>query len=167
MADPAQAEVQQPQRIVSACRGNGPASAAGKIPDGPPKNREAGRLAASAAPVMFAGGFEKAIERLNQAIELDPDTPHFRLNRGSAYVGNRQFDKAIEDYDRAIALDSSSSLAFLARAEAYLKPSGCFPVTLAPTWSAVRSMRTSAYMTGLSKIWISRSGSIPSAPLVI
>ncbi|MEH2535567.1 tetratricopeptide (TPR) repeat protein [Bradyrhizobium sp. AZCC 1588] len=121
MADPAQAEDQQRQRIVSACRSNSPPSAAGKIPDGPPKNREAGRLAASAAPVMFAGGFEKAIERLNQAIELDPDNPHFRLNRGSAYAGNRQFDKAIEDYDRAIAIDPSSSLAFLARAEAYVR----------------------------------------------
>ena len=121
IGDLARAQDQQPRRVVSVCRSDAPPSAAGKIPDAPPKSKEARGLAANTAPLMFAGAFERLIERLNQAIEPDPDNPRLHINRGSAYLANQQFDKAIEDYDRGIALDPSSSIAFLGRAESYLR----------------------------------------------
>src|SRR6266702_5359104 len=103
--DPTYAQDQQSRQIVSACRSDTPPLASGKMPEVPPKSREATLLVRSSASFLFAGAYEKVVERLNQAAELDPDNARLYTSRGLARLRNRQVDKALDDYNHSISLD--------------------------------------------------------------
>ena len=73
--------------------------------------------------MLDQGPFDKAIAESTEAIRLDPKTAYAYKNRGSAYIGKREYDKAITDCTEAIRLDPKSAKAYAARAEAYTKKS--------------------------------------------
>lgn len=66
------------------------------------------------------GAFEKSIENLDAAIDLDPDFVVAIGFRGSLYDRAYDWPRAIEDYDRVIALDADNARALAARGRAYL-----------------------------------------------
>ena len=51
--------------------------------------------------------YEKAIEDISEAIDLDPNQPNNYNIRGEVYYELNEFEKAIEDASKAIALDPS------------------------------------------------------------
>jgi tetratricopeptide (TPR) repeat protein len=55
------------------------------------------------------GQYQRAINELNQAVELDPSCAAAYLNRGAAYNGLGQYERAIEDLNKAIQLDSTNA----------------------------------------------------------
>ena len=58
---------------------------------------------------------EQAIEKYDQAIELEPDHPGSYHNRGKTLMRMREFKQALPDLDRAIELNSNYFLAYHAR----------------------------------------------------
>jgi tetratricopeptide (TPR) repeat protein len=59
--------------------------------------------------------FDRAIEDLDQAIQLDPGFPDAFNFRGVAWAGEGQFERAIADFDRAIQLDANYAIAIYNR----------------------------------------------------
>ena len=62
---------------------------------------------------------QRAIELLNEAIQLDPDNALAYFNRGNIYANLGQYQRAIEDLDRAIQLEPDNALYYLDRGLAY------------------------------------------------
>jgi len=62
---------------------------------------------------------KKAIEYLNNAIKLQPDSSEAYVNRGVAYGNLGQHQRAIEDYNKAIRLKPDSAAAYYNRGIAY------------------------------------------------
>lgn len=119
---PVRAQDQQSRGIVSSCRSNTPPAASGKAPSIPPaKGREAQAAYIAASSFLRVGAYGKALERLNEAIEFDPDNARLYASRADAFLRNRQVDKALDDYNHSIAVDPTSSLAFLGRGEVYVR----------------------------------------------
>jgi tetratricopeptide (TPR) repeat protein len=58
----------------------------------------------SGAESLFAGEYEAAIEKLSEAIRLDPRHAPAYSSRGSAYLHTGESQAAIQDYDTAIRL---------------------------------------------------------------
>jgi tetratricopeptide (TPR) repeat protein len=56
------------------------------------------------AELVFAGEYEAAIEKLSEAIRLDPRYAPAYSSRGSAYLHTGESQAAIQDYDTAIRL---------------------------------------------------------------
>jgi hypothetical protein len=56
------------------------------------------------AELVFAGEYEAAIEKLSEAIRLDPRHAPAYSSRGSAYLHTGESQAAIQDYDTAIRL---------------------------------------------------------------
>ena len=66
------------------------------------------------------GGYDKAIERYTEAIELNPELAIAYYNRGVAYNDKDEFDLAIQDYTTAIELNPEHANAYNNRGEAWL-----------------------------------------------
>jgi len=49
--------------------------------------------------------FEKAVIKINQAIQLDPKNPKYHYQKGNALFMMEEYEKAISEYDEAIQLD--------------------------------------------------------------
>ena len=61
-----------------------------------------------------AAAADEALRDCNAALELKPDTPAWRVNRGLVYSNARQFDLAIKDYDEALRVKPGYVDAYLA-----------------------------------------------------
>ena len=57
-----------------------------------------------------SGDYEKAIEKYDEAIQLDPEYASTYGNRGHSYHALGQYQRAIQDYDEAIRLDPEYAL---------------------------------------------------------
>jgi Tfp pilus assembly protein PilF len=57
---------------------------------------------------MTAGEYDTALDRANEAIELDPDSARAYLVRGSIYENTEERTKAIEDFQRSADLAQST-----------------------------------------------------------
>jgi len=62
---------------------------------------------------------QKAIEYLNNAIQMQPNNASAYNSRGNAYADLRQYRRAIEDYNQAIRLKPDHAYAFINRGDAY------------------------------------------------
>ena len=56
--------------------------------------------------------FDLAIEELNQAITIDPNSPEGYLQRGMVYLDLGKYDEAIADFTQVITLDDSIARAY-------------------------------------------------------
>jgi tetratricopeptide (TPR) repeat protein len=65
------------------------------------------------------GQYDRAIQDLDQAIQLNPQHALAFINRGLAYNNKGQYDRAIQDYDQAIRLNPQFAEAFGTRGNAY------------------------------------------------
>ena len=89
------------------------------------KNLEAAALARAIA--LTAEGneeigkknFDKAIEKFNEAVSVNPSDSIAHYSRGRAYTEKRQFDNAIADFDQAIRLNATYAEAYDGRGAAY------------------------------------------------
>jgi tetratricopeptide (TPR) repeat protein len=63
----------------------------------------------------------RAIEVLDEAIRLDPNSSAAYNNRGIAYSDLGEYQQAIQDYDEAIRLDGVSIQAYLNRGVAHVE----------------------------------------------
>ena len=59
--------------------------------------------------------YEKGIEELNKAIQLDPDYAKAYYDRGLAYISLSQNQRAIRDFDKAIQLSPINGSDYTAR----------------------------------------------------
>ncbi|HON58162.1 MAG TPA: tetratricopeptide repeat protein [Smithella sp.] len=62
---------------------------------------------------------QKAVEYLDQLIELIPRNPRLFIKRGTAYYNMGQFQKAIENYSEAIKLSPTFPVPYYNRGNAY------------------------------------------------
>ncbi len=65
--------------------------------------------------------FDKAIDVLDRAIQVDPHEPQYWYQRAQCRCETGAYDKAISDLDRAITLNGDNFAYQYARADAYLK----------------------------------------------
>lgn len=63
--------------------------------------------------------YDKAIEKMNKAIELDPQDYYTYYYRGICYLELKDYQKAISDFDKAIELNPNYSDAYGARGLSY------------------------------------------------
>ena len=66
-------------------------------------------------PVPDPWGHQEAVAECTEAIRLDPDHPHARIERGDLKSRQGQYEGAIADYDQAIRLDPRNAEAYLNR----------------------------------------------------
>jgi Tfp pilus assembly protein PilF len=65
------------------------------------------------AMAEFVGqNYEKSIEELNRAVELDSEFKLAFLSRGSAYLKLERFKEARQDFDRVIEIDPTHARAY-------------------------------------------------------
>lgn len=74
-----------------------------------------------AADFAMQGNYERAIEAVDAAIDLDPDLPSAYYQRGMYYAHQEQCEKAIEDYSKAIELDPNAADFYYERGVCYRK----------------------------------------------
>ena len=65
------------------------------------------------------GDFDRAMQDLDQGVQLDPKNAVAYRNRGVAYESKGDHDRAIQDYNQAVRLDPKDALAYMARGRAY------------------------------------------------
>jgi lipoprotein NlpI len=65
------------------------------------------------------GENDRAIQNLDQAIRMKPDSPFAFSSRGSAYGGKGEVDRAIQDFDQAIRLQPDYADAYFNRGDAH------------------------------------------------
>jgi tetratricopeptide (TPR) repeat protein len=65
------------------------------------------------------GNYDKVIENLTKAIELNPNEAAAYNNRGNTYSDKKEYDKAIADYNEAIELNPNYAAAYNNRGSAY------------------------------------------------
>ncbi len=65
--------------------------------------------------------FERAIAHYNEAIRLNPDSPHYYCDRADAYIETGQFSRAMDDYGQAIRLRPYEGQFYSNRGNAYAK----------------------------------------------
>ena len=58
---------------------------------------------------------ELGLEKLEKAIEIEPDSPSNYLNRGIFYYLHNQWLLALEDFNRAIEINPSDAIAYCNR----------------------------------------------------
>jgi tetratricopeptide (TPR) repeat protein len=63
--------------------------------------------------------FDKAIEKYDEAVSLDPSFKLAYYSRGRVYLERRQLDEAIEDFDAVIRLDENYAEAHVGRGDVY------------------------------------------------
>ena len=65
---------------------------------------------------IIMGEPDRAVDDYTKAIELNPNDPEFRLNRGIAREAQQDYAGAMADYDAAIKLNDRFPLAYFNRA---------------------------------------------------
>ncbi len=75
--------------------------------------------------LIAKGDFEKAIEKMEQAVALDPLSLPLLCNLADAYAFARRFDEALAQYDKVIEMDPSFRRAFEGRGMIYLAKGEC------------------------------------------
>jgi tetratricopeptide (TPR) repeat protein len=63
--------------------------------------------------------FDKAIEKYNQAINLDPSYELAYFGRGRVYLERKQLDEALADFDEVIKLNANYAGAYVGRGDVY------------------------------------------------
>ena len=119
---PARAQDSPSGKTFSACR-IAPREALGDIRKPSPETKKGYTFILAATRFKFEGAYDRVIEQIDQAINLDPTNPRFYAERATARAADHQLSKAMEDLDHAISLDPSSSVAFLERGGLYIKMS--------------------------------------------
>ena len=76
-----------------------------------PSEQEFYTLHDAAQTAMDAGDFERAIQNLDKAIELNPQFADAFCNRGLAYVNLGRYARAMQDFDKAIELKPQFAIA--------------------------------------------------------
>jgi len=66
------------------------------------------------------GNYDGALERENQALDLDPGNVEAHFHRGNAYKAKKDIPAAINDYNAALALRPGYANVYYNRANAYL-----------------------------------------------
>lgn len=61
---------------------------------------------------LMNGDFEKSIESLSEALQLDPNHKLALVSRGSAFLKLKNIDKAVRDFDRVIEIDPNYARAY-------------------------------------------------------
>ena len=88
-------------------------------------NPEANRLAREGAEALKSNDFDKAVDLLRKASNLDhkytPDLAIAYERRGYALVKNQQFQDAVQDYTEAIKIKSNEPRLYEGRASAEMK----------------------------------------------
>jgi len=120
--DPARAEDPPSGKTLSACR-IPPREALGDLRKPSPESKKGYTFILAASRFKFEGAYDRVIEQIDQAINIDPTNPRFYAERATARSADHQVSKAMEDLDHAISLDPRSSFAFLERGQLYLKMS--------------------------------------------
>ncbi len=70
--------------------------------------------------LIAKGEFPKAIEKLEQAVQLDPLSLPLMVNLGAAYSFAKRFDEAIAEYDKVIEMDPNFRTAYEGKGMTYL-----------------------------------------------
>jgi tetratricopeptide (TPR) repeat protein len=120
--DLARAEGPPSGKVFSACRVP-PREAYGEVRKPTPENRKGYTFILAATRFKFEGAYDRVIEQVDLAINVDPTNPILYIERGAARTANHQLREAVEDLDRAIGLDPGSSAAFLERGALYTQMS--------------------------------------------
>ncbi len=87
---------------------------------GSPSNDTAEELVASSIELIGQGSYDEAIDKCNEAIDMDQDLTEAYINRAAAYIGKEEFEFAIVDCTRAIELEPSMVLPYTNRGLAYI-----------------------------------------------
>ena len=66
------------------------------------------------------GKHDAAIQDLDQALRLNPQTFFAYLERGAAWAGKQDYERALADINQAVRLDGQSAYAFRVRADIYV-----------------------------------------------
>src|SRR6266700_7045916 len=74
--------------------------------------RESGKL-------MAPGHYQEAVDRLNEALRIDPNRQDVFAQRGLAYQNMGKMDLALADFDRALLVDSQQPAILTARGMIY------------------------------------------------
>src|SRR5262245_14428336 len=88
----------------------------------PPFNRaqiESANLTAEGDREAEQKNFDKAIDKYNQAINLDPSYWLAHFGRGRAYLERKQLDEALADFDEVIKLNANYAEAYVGRGDVY------------------------------------------------
>ncbi|MCI0480998.1 MAG: tetratricopeptide repeat protein [Candidatus Dadabacteria bacterium] len=80
-----------------------------------------GELVEKAGNDIMIREYESALEKLEKAVEVDPDNSRAYLFMAQAYIGLKKYDKAIESYDKAINADPDSYIAWNGKGELLLR----------------------------------------------
>ena len=67
------------------------------------------------------GDYDRAIEKYNMAVILNPQFLEAYFNRALCYYNKKNYDKSIEDYTRAVEIDSDNPLIYNNRGDAYYR----------------------------------------------
>jgi tetratricopeptide (TPR) repeat protein len=67
----------------------------------------------------YGGDYDKAVNKLSEAIRVNPNDPISYNNRGLAYHGKGDREKALKDFCEAIRLDPKMAAAYTNRGEVY------------------------------------------------
>jgi tetratricopeptide (TPR) repeat protein/MinD-like ATPase involved in chromosome partitioning or flagellar assembly len=70
---------------------------------------------------MAKENLDRAIEKYNEAVGVDPSYPLAYSSRGRAYFAKERFDDALIDFNEAIRLDAKNAGAYLGRGDVYWK----------------------------------------------
>lgn len=70
--------------------------------------------------LIAKGEFTKAIDKMEQAVLLDPLSPHLLCNLAAAFSFTERFDEALAQYDKVIELDPNFRMAFEGKGMVYL-----------------------------------------------
>ena len=73
-----------------------------------------------AAALKLLGRYDEAVADLARAIELDPDNPQYRSQRGDVLSRKQQYAEAIADYTKAIEVAPRNPWPHFGRGHAYL-----------------------------------------------
>ena len=68
----------------------------------------------------WGGSNPQELDRLNEALEIDPGDLYAMVRRGRVYIGMGRYDQAIADFARALTIRPSDPRILAARGEAYL-----------------------------------------------
>jgi len=88
----------------------------------PPPNRaqiESANLTAEGDREAEQKNSDKALEKYNQAIKLDPSYWLAYFSRGRVYLERKQLDEALADFDEVINLNANNAEAYVGRGDVY------------------------------------------------
>ena len=80
--------------------------------------RNANALHLMGVVALQTGAHKNAVDKIGQAIEINPNVASYYSNQGLALQGLKQFDDAVAGYDKAIALQPDFAEAYYNRGNA-------------------------------------------------